>query len=291
MAELDPARRDFVADDRREPALGAERADGRPVVGDGVVVGGGGDLDPRGRERTHAILEQGRRVGRGKGVDVQVGGDPSARVDDAFERRLDRRGAALVDVDRLLARRVLEAAREDHAIRPGGDRDVALAEGDDRLQRGAVVGLVAPVRVGRRGHPADDEASGKGGRPALRHVPVQASGPRGGEAGGLVARSPGAGRVPGRGGADPEAALRHQRVARGCAEQESLERPRGGRDSRRRARVQRIRRARRDLGHRPLGSDRGQLQRDEGDALRALERSHGVAERAVGMRQPERSRP
>ncbi len=178
MAELDAARGHLVADDRGEPALHAQRADRGGVVGDGVVIGRRGHLDAGGRERAHAVLEQRGRVRRGHGVDVQVGGDPSARVDDAIERRGEGRRVSLLDGQRLRLRGVLEAARDGDLVSTRRDRDLAVAERGDGLERGSVVRVLAPVGIGRGRDAVHHEARRDRRAARVGDVPAQATGAR-----------------------------------------------------------------------------------------------------------------
>ena len=279
VAELHAPRRHLVADNRREPALGSQGADGRAVVGDRVVIGRRGDLDPGRGERADAVVEQRGRVGRGHRVDVKVGRDPSARVDDALEGRVNRGGGSVADDEGLLLGGVLEPARHGGPVAAGRDRDLAVAQRGDGLERGAAERVVAPVGIGRGRDAAHDEA--RGDRPAalLGDVPVQSPRARlqvDGSAGVAERRPRGRG-VPRSRHADAEAPRGKRRPAWLRREREAREWSARGRPGVR---------ARRNLRLGARRRDARQAHGREGDPLRSQESDGGVPDRAVGVREP-----
>src|SRR5262249_6881266 len=147
---------DLVALGAADAIGDAELGDDGRVVGDDVVIGGDDEVDAVADELVDAVAERDARVERRRRVDVEVGGDPAARVDDVAELHGELAVGAGGDGDALLARVGLGTVADVDAVGAGRDADAGVAaqhegaiEGGDRALL-----LAADVdhgELGRRG--------------------------------------------------------------------------------------------------------------------------------------------
>ncbi len=137
-AGVDPVRAQLDRRDRRDPAVEPEHGDLVVEIAAPVVIAQRDDADAR-RGQGHDPVHLGHgRVGRRRGVDVQIGGHRVARIEGAHQRRLDD-DAPLAERDLARPALVLDAAPHPDRVAPGlqpravtarrGERDRRLAPG------------------------------------------------------------------------------------------------------------------------------------------------------------------
>src|SRR6185437_11166997 len=127
VAVVDVVRGDLVADDGGDPGAHLQLVDHGAVVGDLVVIGGDADLDAGGDEGADAVGDGLRGVRRRHGVEVEVGRDEAARVDDALELCAHAGGLSGDDLDVPVYGGVLEAAPDRDVVAAGRHGPLARA--------------------------------------------------------------------------------------------------------------------------------------------------------------------